>query len=187
MPKIYNSMMELIGKTPLLRLNGFCRKFNIDCDVLAKLDYFNPAGSSKDRIAAEMIEEAERKGLIKEGATMVTRASEILGEYQYRCRGTLQEEEADTAQEAYYQYVLNKPPFPQKAPAVRRRVADATPVTFESSVSCPQNATPAAKQVFEALTDSPKTAEWLCATTGLPAGKVFAALTELELFGCVTS
>lgn len=125
--------------------------------------------------------------LIKEGATMVTRASEILGEYQYRCRGTLQEEEADTAQEAYYQYVLNKPPFPQKAPAVRRRVADATPVTFESSVSCPQNATPAAKQVFEALTDSPKTAEWLCATTGLPAGKVFAALTELELFGCVTS
>ncbi len=71
MPNIYNSMTELIGKTPLLRLNGFCRKFGIDCEVLAKLEYFNPAGSSKDRIAAEMIEEAERKGLIKEGAVII--------------------------------------------------------------------------------------------------------------------
>ncbi len=125
--------------------------------------------------------------LIKDGATMVTRAGEILGEYQYRCRGTLQEDEANTAQEAYYQFVLNKPPFPSKAPISHRRVADATPITFEPSVSCPQTATPTAKQVFETLTESPQTAEWLCAVTGLPTGKVFAALTELELFGCVKS
>ncbi len=132
-------------------------------------------------------ESAGSNALIKDGATMVTRAGEILQEYQYRCRGTLQEDEANTAQEAYYQFVLNKPPFPQKAPFSRRRVADATPVTFEPSVSCPQTATPTAKQVFETLSDSPQTAEWLCAATGLPAGKVFAALTELELFGCVKS
>lgn len=125
--------------------------------------------------------------LIKDGATMVTRAGEILQEYQYRCRGTLQEDEANTAQEAYYQFILQKPPLPQQPPFSRHRVADTTPITFESSVPCPETATLTAKQVFEKLSDSPQTAEWLCAETGLPAGKVFSALTELELFGCVKS
>lgn len=71
MAKIYNSITELIGKTPLLNLSGFCDKFGLDCELLGKLEYFNPAGSSKDRIAAEMIEEAERKGLITEGAVII--------------------------------------------------------------------------------------------------------------------
>lgn len=125
--------------------------------------------------------------LLKSGAIMVTRAREILEEYQYRCRGTLQEDEADVAQDAYCEFVLNKPPHPQEESFSHRRVADATPVTFDSPVSCPQTATAAAKQVFEKLGNSPQTAEWLCATTGLPTGQVFAALTELELFGCVKS
>ena len=71
MAKIYESVTQLIGKTPIVKLNGFCQKNNIDCEILAKLDYFNPAGSSKDRIAAEMIEEAERKGLIHDGGTII--------------------------------------------------------------------------------------------------------------------
>ena len=71
MAKIYESVTQLIGKTPIVKLNGFCQKNNIDCEILAKLDYFNPAGSSKDRIAAEMIEEAERKGLIRDGGTII--------------------------------------------------------------------------------------------------------------------
>ncbi len=68
---IYNSVSQLIGKTPLLELGGYCKKYNIDANVLGKLEFFNPAGSAKDRIALEMIEEAERKGLIHEGAVII--------------------------------------------------------------------------------------------------------------------
>ena len=126
--------------------------------------------------------------LIKDGAALVTRAGEILQEYQYRCRGTLQESEADTAQEAYYQYVSFEPPLPEEPPFIyHHRVADTTPISFEPTAVCPETATPVAKQVFDTLTASPQTAEYLCAVTGLPAGKVFAALTELELFGCAKS
>ncbi len=71
MSKIYKSALELIGNTPLVELTGIEKKYNLQGRVLAKLEYFNPAGSVKDRIAKEMIEDAERKGLLKEGSTII--------------------------------------------------------------------------------------------------------------------
>lgn len=70
MAKIYNSMTELIGGTPLLKINNFNKKQGID-NVYAKLEYFNPAGSVKDRIALAMIEDAEKSGKLKAGATII--------------------------------------------------------------------------------------------------------------------
>ncbi len=71
MSKIYNSITELIGKTPLLRANNFEKAKDVKAEILAKLEYFNPAGSVKDRIAKSMIEDAEQKGLLKPGATII--------------------------------------------------------------------------------------------------------------------
>lgn len=72
MSKIKESALELIGNTPLLKLNGYAKKAGIEnATILAKLEYLNPAGSVKDRIALAMIEDAEKKGLIKEGATII--------------------------------------------------------------------------------------------------------------------
>ncbi|MBO4476473.1 MAG: cysteine synthase A [Bacteroidales bacterium] len=65
---IYNSLTELIGNTPLLRVKGFEGQ---KADILLKLEYFNPGGSVKDRIALAMIEDAEAKGLLKPGATLI--------------------------------------------------------------------------------------------------------------------
>lgn len=69
--KIYNELTELIGSTPLFRLKNFENENGIDAKILAKLEYFNPAGSVKDRVAAAMIEDAENKGLIKSGAVII--------------------------------------------------------------------------------------------------------------------
>lgn len=69
--KIYNNVTELIGKTPLLKLNNYSAKENIEANIFAKLEYFNPAGSAKDRIAASMIAVAEKKGILKQGATII--------------------------------------------------------------------------------------------------------------------
>lgn len=71
MSKVYKSALELIGNTPLVELTGIERKYNLQARLLAKLEYFNPAGSVKDRIAREMIEDAENKGLLKEGSTII--------------------------------------------------------------------------------------------------------------------
>lgn len=71
MSKIYKSALELIGNTPLVEFTGIERKYNLQARLLAKLEYFNPAGSVKDRIAREMIEDAENKGLLKEGSTII--------------------------------------------------------------------------------------------------------------------
>ena len=60
---IYKSAAELIGKTPMMELTNFERKEGAEAKILAKLEYFNPAGSVKDRVAREMIEDAERKGI----------------------------------------------------------------------------------------------------------------------------
>lgn len=70
MSQIYNSITELIGKTPILRLNNFCMANKVD-NIYAKLEYFNPAGSAKDRIALAMIEDAEKNGKLKKGATII--------------------------------------------------------------------------------------------------------------------
>ena len=72
MSEIKQSALELIGGTPLLQTNGYSKKREItEATVLAKLEYLNPAGSVKDRIALAMIEEAEEKGILKPGATII--------------------------------------------------------------------------------------------------------------------
>ena len=71
MSRIYSSMEELIGGTPLLELKKVEKEFDLKARVLAKLEYFNPAGSVKDRIAKEMILDAEEKGILKPGATII--------------------------------------------------------------------------------------------------------------------
>ena len=72
MSDIKQSSLELIGKTPLLQLNGYTKKSGIEnARILAKLEYLNPAGSVKDRVALSMIEDAEKKGILKPGATII--------------------------------------------------------------------------------------------------------------------
>ena len=71
MSHIYSSMEDLIGGTPLLELKKIEKEFNLKARVLAKLEYFNPAGSVKDRIAKEMILDAEEKGILKSGSTII--------------------------------------------------------------------------------------------------------------------
>ncbi len=72
MADIKQSALELIGGTPLLQLNGYAKASDIkDAKILAKLEYLNPAGSVKDRVALAMIEDAEAKGILKPGATII--------------------------------------------------------------------------------------------------------------------
>lgn len=69
--KIYENVTELIGKTPLMEVKNLEKEFRLRARVLVKLEYFNPAGSVKDRVALSMIEEAERTGRIRQGATII--------------------------------------------------------------------------------------------------------------------
>jgi cysteine synthase A len=71
MSRIYNQITDLIGNTPLLKLNRYGAKEGLKTDVIAKLEYFNPAGSVKDRIAIAMIEDAEEKGLLKPDSVII--------------------------------------------------------------------------------------------------------------------
>ena len=71
MSKIYTSADQLIGRTPLLELSHLEKQYNLEAKILAKLEYFNPAGSVKDRIAKAMIDDAEKKGLLKEGSVII--------------------------------------------------------------------------------------------------------------------
>ena len=71
MAKIYGSADELIGKTPLMELKRIEEKFGLKARIFAKLEYFNPAGSVKDRIAKAMIEDAEKNGALKKGAVII--------------------------------------------------------------------------------------------------------------------
>ncbi len=72
MSDIKQNSLELIGNTPLLQLNGYSKKSGIkNATILAKLEYLNPAGSVKDRVALAMIEDAEKKGILKPGATII--------------------------------------------------------------------------------------------------------------------
>ena len=71
MSKIYTSADQLIGKTPLLELTHIEKKHGLKAKILAKLEYFNPAGSVKDRIAKAMIDDAERRGILKEGSVII--------------------------------------------------------------------------------------------------------------------
>ena len=71
MPKIYRSADELIGGTPLMELTHIEKALGLKAKILAKLEYFNPAGSVKDRIAKAMIDDAEERGLLKEGSVII--------------------------------------------------------------------------------------------------------------------
>lgn len=71
MGKIYHSVAELIGHTPLLQANNFSKANNLKANILVKLEYFNPAGSVKDRIAKAMIEQAEKEGKLKPGSVII--------------------------------------------------------------------------------------------------------------------
>lgn len=68
---IYKSLIDLIGKTPMLELNNYKKSQNLDATIIAKLEYFNPAGSVKDRVAKAMIEDAEQKGILKENSVII--------------------------------------------------------------------------------------------------------------------
>lgn len=68
---IYKSVLDLVGNTPLVEVSNFSKKFDAKATILAKLEYFNPAGSVKDRIAKAIIEDAEEKGILKEGSVII--------------------------------------------------------------------------------------------------------------------
>jgi cysteine synthase A len=71
MSKIYNSLTELVGSTPLLDLRQYASRNSLEASILGKLEYLNPAGSVKDRVALSMVEDAERRGLLEKGGTII--------------------------------------------------------------------------------------------------------------------
>ena len=71
MTEIYTSVDQLIGNTPLFKLNGFMKKYDLAADIYAKVEYFNATGSVKDRIARQMILDAEESGALKPGSTII--------------------------------------------------------------------------------------------------------------------
>ena len=71
MSKIYSKLGELVGNTPIFRLENYMKKYALNAELLAKLEYFNPAGSVKDRIALSMIEQAEKEGQLKKGSVII--------------------------------------------------------------------------------------------------------------------
>ncbi len=71
MSKVYSNITELVGKTPLLELTNYEKNNNLEAKIIAKVEYFNPAGSVKDRIAKAIIEDYEAKGLLKKGSTII--------------------------------------------------------------------------------------------------------------------
>ncbi|MBQ3903675.1 MAG: cysteine synthase A [Eubacterium sp.] len=79
MAKIYKSAAELIGNTPLVEISNIEKELNLKATVLVKLEYFNPAGSVKDRIAKAMLEDAEQKGLINKNTTIIEPTSGNMG------------------------------------------------------------------------------------------------------------
>jgi len=68
--KIFNKITDLVGNTPLMELENFEKENNLSAKVLAKLEFFNPAGSVKDRVAAKMIADAKEKGILKPGSVL---------------------------------------------------------------------------------------------------------------------
>lgn len=68
---IHENILELIGKTPLVRLNTYAKRRNLEAEIIAKVEFFNPGGSVKDRVALNLILDAEEKGIIKPGATII--------------------------------------------------------------------------------------------------------------------
>lgn len=71
MAKIAKKLTDLVGNTPLMELSGYSGKYGLEQNIIAKLEAFNPAGSVKDRVALSMIEDAEARGALKSGATII--------------------------------------------------------------------------------------------------------------------
>lgn len=71
MAKIAKKLTDLVGNTPLMELSGYSEKYGLKQNIIAKLESFNPAGSVKDRVALSMIEDAEARGALKPGATII--------------------------------------------------------------------------------------------------------------------
>lgn len=71
MSKVYKNVLELIGSTPLVELSNLSKNRNLEANIIGKVEYYNPAGSVKDRIAKAMVEDAEEKGLLKKGVIIV--------------------------------------------------------------------------------------------------------------------
>ena len=71
MRKIYKGMLELIGNTPLVEITNVERSLGLEATILVKLEYLNPAGSVKDRVARAMIEDAEKQGLLKKNSVII--------------------------------------------------------------------------------------------------------------------
>ena len=87
MSGIYQEIGELIGNTPLLEVKNIERKHGLKARVLVKLEYLNPAGSVKDRIAKAMIEDAEEKGILKEGSVIIEPTSGNTDKINWSCSG----------------------------------------------------------------------------------------------------
>ena len=68
---IYKKITQLVGKTPLMELSNYENENNLDAKIIAKLEFMNPAGSVKDRVAVKMIEQAEKKGILKKGGIII--------------------------------------------------------------------------------------------------------------------
>lgn len=71
MTRVYHSALDLVGRTPLMKAQNLQKKLGLEADLLVKLEYLNPAGSVKDRIAKAMIEDAETKGLLKKDTVII--------------------------------------------------------------------------------------------------------------------
>lgn len=68
---VYSDILKVIGNTPLIKLNKIPKEAGIKCDVYAKCEFLNPGGSTKDRMALRMLEDAEESGLLKPGCTII--------------------------------------------------------------------------------------------------------------------
>ena len=69
--RIASDITEITGNTPMVRLNGYCKKYGIQSELVAKLEYFNPLGSSKDRVGVYMLENAEKEGIINQNTVII--------------------------------------------------------------------------------------------------------------------
>ena len=69
--RVYRNISDLVGKTPLVELVNYKEEFNLQATILGKMEYFNPAGSVKDRVAKAMIEDAEKNGLINKNTVII--------------------------------------------------------------------------------------------------------------------
>lgn len=121
--------------------------------------------------------------LIRDGACLVTAPSDILREYQIRCGDTLDEEEADLAQQMFY----SRPRQTMVSPVVKASASEKEEKQEELLLPLPDGISDGCRRVYDALTETPLSAEMILEKTDLSLGEIFSVLTELEIYGCVRS